>query len=522
METRSIKGFTSGFGSLLLALIVISSITSPLWIQDCASTTYPVSSDKRNLSETNENTKTPYTTFRIREPSLGETFGDQRLFWYVDASISEYVQMLATLLSVGNYCYVYMANDSIELLGQNEAIAKCDALRLSFDLQIYPKAIEIAGYPEGRYGDIDGDLKVTLFLAPLVRLMGRAYLGYYLSENENPNFPYSNTREMVYVDSEQSINDTICTTIHEFNHLIWGNNEIDEAEFLTEGLANYAVDYTGYYSWVTDAVTTSFTLHPEISLLYFNRIYGALWDASYGQAYLFVVYLGERFGNDFLRNLVFTLEDGAPAIDAVLAEAGYDITFNELYLDWITACVIDNPLILDGKYGFESVDYLINKLTCFYQLPEEWSDITHYYYGFDVKKILHPPDSFTILIENPFPYSLGMSIVIKDINGWNVTQKLYSENSDLIEEYISGTDIQEIYIITSLMSATTPTFYGVVGGLDDLPSVKLDFKFIEGDYNPLEQTSEVSYDFLTFIIIFASTSIYLVLKRRRKNRIKVK
>ncbi|MGD9396871.1 MAG: hypothetical protein PVJ05_10620, partial [Candidatus Thorarchaeota archaeon] len=189
-----------------------------------------------------------------------ESFGDQQSFWtYLSRPESMALTAVnATLLSVGDSCYVYMANESIERLGEVAAIAKCSQLGQVFDDVIYPKAVELAGSPDGHLGDIDGDPRVTLFLAPLVRYMGNAYLGFHVPWDECP-FPFSNRREMVYIEAERDFNETVCITIHEFNHFLWDNYEFDEADFLMEGLANLAIDYTGYWYYITDAVTTTYT-----------------------------------------------------------------------------------------------------------------------------------------------------------------------------------------------------------------------------------------------------------------------
>jgi len=103
-----------------------------------------------------------------------EHFGDQQDFWIL---LPEFVQMRATLLAVGNWSYVYMANETIDLYGESFMISKCETLRDEFDTTIYPKAIEIAGSPDGYLGDIDGDPHVTIFLAPLCRYYGSNFMG---------------------------------------------------------------------------------------------------------------------------------------------------------------------------------------------------------------------------------------------------------------------------------------------------------------------------------------------------------
>ena len=442
-----------------------------------------------------------------------EQFGDQRLFW---TNIPELVQLRATLLAVGNWCYIYMANDTIERFGESSMITKCETLRDEFDSNIYPKAIEIAGSPDGNLGDIDGDPHVTVFFAPYRRYYGdNSVLGYYDDKDDDPYNPYSNLREMVYCDSEMSTEDSKWVIVHEFNHMIWGNYEYDEAHFLLEGLAQYAVDYSGYFSWVTDAIANTYTSFPEISLLYFVREYGLLWDASYGQSYIFMTYLAERFGNDFAKKLVSTPEDGALAIDAVLSDFEYtDITFNDIYLDWITACVLDIPSIEGGIYGFESIDYKIQAQTGIgYTFPIQKNDTTHYYYGFDVKTIYADYDNFTFTIENPYPYALGISIAFKDNYGWNVTQLLNTEESDTISLYIEGEEITEAYVITSLMSPSTPSDFGIVYSLSELVSEDLTYIFTEG--NTIGNVEESEYSFLLSILVLPVLCLLYSYKKRR-------
>ncbi|HUT81691.1 MAG TPA: hypothetical protein VMZ29_10865 [Candidatus Bathyarchaeia archaeon] len=460
----------------------------------------------QNLSIDFQNNLVQYENEVQIKAVSNESFGEQHLFWI---PLPDWIQMRATLLAVGNYCYVYMANETIDLLGENNSISKCNSIRDAFDDDVYPKAIEVAGHPNGILGDIDGDPHVTIFLAPTVRYMGTGYLGFMYLENEDPGFPYTNLREMVYCDSEKNVYETICITIHEFNHLIWYNNDWNDADFINEGLANYAIDYAEYYFWVTTAVTNAFTYYPEISLLYFNRFYGSLWDASYGQAYLFVTYLANRFGNNFTKELVFIPEDGTVAIDVALDRFGYNLTFNDLYLDWITACVLDNSDIYEGIYGFESVSYTIQAQTAI--LFDFEMTRTHYFYGFDVKRMYVPRDSFTFKIDNPYPYALGVSLVIKDDNNWTVTQTIYHEDTDKIQIYVEGININNVYVITSLMSPDTPTGFGDVFSLDELISSELTYNFFEG--NAVTDEVENTSPYFLFIPMLASL---LIVKKRKK------
>jgi hypothetical protein len=453
----------------------------------------------------------------INYENTTESFGDQQAFWtYLSRPESmELTAVNATLLSVGDYCYVYMANETIELLGESAAISKCSQLGQVFDDVIYPKAVELAGSPDGYLGDIDGDPRVTLFLVPLVRYMGNAYLGFHIPWNDCP-FPYSNRREMVYIESERDQNETALITIHEFNHLIWDNYEIDEAEFLLEGLANLAIDYTGYWYYITDAVTTTYTLHPEVSLIHFNRFYGRLWDASYGQAYLFVHYLADRFGIDTVRNLVSIQEDGPAAVEIALANAGYNMTFNEVYLDFITACVLDDVESENGIYGFQSLNYTIQRVTTILQpLPFIRENVTHNQYGFNVYRLVTPPDNFTISISKSQLFGTGLVVALINSSGSYVSQFQYPSSFGTISEFIQSSGAEEVYLITTLISDETPTDFQNVFELAEIPSDSLDITISAGD---TRGQSEFDLIIIAFSIlgIVALSSIFIVYRRTKR------
>lgn len=453
----------------------------------------------------------------INYENTTESFGDQRTFLTMLSRPEslELSEVNATLLFPGDSCYVYMANESIELLGESAAISKCSQLGQIFDDVIYPRAIEIAGSPDGHLGDIDGDPRVTLFLAPLVRYMGNAYLGFHDMKDECP-FPFSNRREMVYIDSEKDLNETVCITIHEFNHLIWDNYEMDEADFLTEGLANLAIDCSGYWYYITDAVTTTYTLYPEISLLHFNRFYSRYWDASYGQAYLFVTYLYERFGLSTVKDLVSIREDGPAAVEIALANAGYNLSFNEVYLDFITACVLDDVEIESGIYGLESWNYTIQSYTTVTNdYPVIIENVEHYHYGFNVYRLITPPDNFTIKIDNPYPYAVGVVVALRNSSGWHVSQTQCHYRSATISECIQSNGAEEVYVITTLMSDETPTNFEDVFKLAEIPAERLDLSFTEGDVEGQPMSDLIIFTF-GILGIIALSSIFMVVRRKRR------
>ena len=63
-----------------------------------------------------------------------ENFGDQQDFWTYDFQASEWFEVRATLLAVGQHCYIYMDNRTITSMGQYQAIERSKILSSEFRL----------------------------------------------------------------------------------------------------------------------------------------------------------------------------------------------------------------------------------------------------------------------------------------------------------------------------------------------------------------------------------------------------
>jgi len=447
--------------------------------------------------------------------SENEEIGNQEVFWSIDIGAGMYVQKLATLLSVGEKCYVYMANETIAALGESIAISRCNFYRNGFDEVIYDKNVEFMGHPDGRFGDIDGDPKVTIFI---VDTNGSG--GFYLQKDEIATHPYSNLREMIYIDQRFATSPVALMTImHEFNHLIWFNNEMDEGHFLLEGAAEFSVFYAGYtYDWGNlTGYTNLFSENHQQSLLSFHLIGGRPLMEDYGKSYLFILYLVEQFGIVFLSNLVLAQLDGPLGVDFALNETSSNAKFNEVFLDWITACSIDLEDSALSKYGFMNVEFTVVPDDRIQSYPYQKSDVIHYPYGFHVKKLDHPPGNFTFSITNPYPtYSMGVSVAIQDKYGWHIMQSLHSESCELISINVSGEEISEAYIITTLMLENTPETFIDFIDVGDESYLTLDYLIVEG-YDQTSNTSNnlIGIIFSMIFILYNINKIKMKFKQKR-------
>ena len=128
----------------------------------------------------------------------------------------------------------------------------------------------------------------------------------------------------------------------QFQRLVQWNQDRNEERWLKEGLAALAVTLSGY-----DA--------PESEWPYLKKPDTPLtrWAAGEGQrqaAYLFAMYFHQRFGDEGTRALTSEPANGITGIEAALQEVDPDLTFNDLFGDWLAANYLDSTLESDGSH----------------------------------------------------------------------------------------------------------------------------------------------------------------------------
>ncbi|MHA2040697.1 MAG: hypothetical protein ACW975_02440, partial [Candidatus Thorarchaeota archaeon] len=299
---------------------------------------------------------------------------------------------------------------------------------------------DLAGNPNGTLGDIDGDPRVYI-------LVVEHRQSYYRQTNEGPG-EYSNLCEMIYVCYRTA--NPIRTITHEFHHLVWFNYEFDEVHFILEGPAEYATYFAGYLPNHNMTTRVSdFLTDPHDSLIYFE-----VEAQDYGACYLFAFYLAEQYGVQFLRDLVQHEGDGALGLETALNDAGHNTSFNELYLDWMTALTIDEQGFENDRYCFRAMDATIQEYTSIDSLPYQEEGVSLYCYGSKVYRIISPPDSFYIEMSQPTGGVAGLSVAYRDAYGWHVQQM---QNQGRAIMRVSGESIDAAYFIVSYLYSDAPT-----------------------------------------------------------------
>lgn len=287
-----------------------------------------------------------------------------------------------TLRSVGDNVEIWVANDlaygpnnpkPADVVTQEQA----DKLRDEFDSNIYPVATEFFGTPDA----LDGSN------SPLPEMVGLPK-GYYEGSDKiimlvdnvqdegwnNPSYPFFvagffwqtlenyTDRNIVTIDTnswETRLESTFFgTTIHELQHLIQADNDGSEETWLNEGMSTFS-EYLGGYGHGEGSI--NFYLdHPENSLVNWDEHSvaetGPETIADYGQTYLFTLYMYDKFGKDFIRELaVDGTSQGIASIDQHLKSAGSDKTFTEVYQNFMTALALDDDKV-SSDYNFDSIN----------------------------------------------------------------------------------------------------------------------------------------------------------------------
>ena len=146
------------------------------------------------------------------------------------------------------------------------------------------------------------------------------------------------------------------TVAHEFQHLIHSDIDADEEDFVNEGCSEFAEFICGYapslYTHIRDAAA-----YPENSLVVWEDQGGLEILSDYGHAYLFTLYLYERFGGPFIQAMVGNQDNGITGIDSTLDAFHKHRDFADLYHDWAVALLIDSRTPGGGRYRLKNIDF---------------------------------------------------------------------------------------------------------------------------------------------------------------------
>jgi hypothetical protein len=301
--------------------------------------------------------------------------GGTKLFLDRDLKFKEF-----TLRSVGENVEIWVANDLSFPEGDERPAhvvtqEQVDKLRAEFDSNMYPVATDFFGTPD----TLDGSN------SPLPGMVGLPE-GYYEGSDKvimlvdnikddgyyDPTYPFFVAgffwqtlenymdRNIITIDTnswETRLENTFyATTIHELQHLIHADNDGAEESWLNEGMSTFS-EFLGGYGHGEGSI--NFYLdHPENSLVNWDDHRSAETGpetiADYGQVYLFTLYMYDKYGQEFIRELAKSDLQGLESVDDMLKQFGEEENFTKLYQNFITALALDDGT--GGTYDFESIN----------------------------------------------------------------------------------------------------------------------------------------------------------------------
>ena len=271
--------------------------------------------------------------------------GMAKKFWVLNVDDNNYRNINAKLVFQTPHVYFWIED------GINYTATEVENLVNTFENQIYKRNRDLFG--EEWSPGVDNDVHLTILYA---NNLGSA-AGYFSSADSlMPEIErFSNMSEMFYLSADHiSLSDyfTYGVLAHEFQHMIHWNIDRNEASWVNEGLSELAVELNGF---TTGGFSYLFAGDPDLQLNYWPGNYQGDSTPHYGASYLFMKYVLERFGSDFISELVSQPKNGMCGLDEVLISSDDSptaITSEQLFQDWTIANILQNDEFSDGVYGY--------------------------------------------------------------------------------------------------------------------------------------------------------------------------
>ncbi len=293
--------------------------------------------------------------------------GDRRSFFSIDFRTNQQYTVEATLRAIGKFCYVFVEDSQ---WGRTVNAGTVESVRRGFDdatpadarRGIYQIETDLFGPPP----DIDRDVRIYLLLLDIrdgTTVGGGFVAGFFSPVNEqrgilrDPELGTlirSNELDMLYIDThplDAGSPDGLSVIAHEFQHLIHWRYDPNEEVWVNEGCSDYTMFLCGYS---VQSHLDAFERNPEVSLI--NWPGGTRSQlAYYGAAYLWMLYLHERYGGEgTIAAIVKNRGTGIAGINNALSSRGITKTSPTIFADWKIANYLDDTTFANGQYGYQN------------------------------------------------------------------------------------------------------------------------------------------------------------------------
>jgi len=322
---------------------------------------------------------------------VSRNIGVRERFWVLNVDTNTYRNTYAVLAAQTEHLNFWVEE------GVDFEPAEVKKLADVFEYQIYPTNREIFG-SEWTPG-VDNDDRLVILFAK--ELGGAA--GYHSSKDAimKQIDPYSNEAEMFYLSADYLRLDdpyTYGVLAHEFQHMIHWNIDRNESAWLNEGFSELAVELNEF---PVSGFDLMFSINPDLQLNFWPGNDQGDSRPHYGSSYLFVKYFMDRFGQQYIRDLVAHPDNGLKSIDRVLnsvnefvGQCDQTCQSEDLFQDWTIANLLQDSSIDKGIYSYQENDsipdiLISEKLNC----GDGWKELMVNQFG---------SDYFSIHCERPF------------------------------------------------------------------------------------------------------------------------
>jgi|GEM_PF-1454351 len=350
----------------------------------------------------------------VLPPTQTVLFGDEdpamvvgtttRLFW-VESAAGEWIQIEARLRAASATSYLWIPDSNFSNLSTLDndnllSLAQVTTLNDEFNgtgpvggdgiraLVSNIFSTEWGGEVNGD-GGIDADQHIHILMYDIdydysVNQTGGT-LGYFWGKDEYPDSvmqPYgyrSNEAEMFYLDvhfTDLVPMMMVSVLAHEYQHMIHFNQkallrDVNSPTWFNEMCSMVSEDFVGSIVGIPDGDSPRSRI-PRFNGYYYDSgvtdwLSGSNVLKSYASAYVFGAYLARNFGGaPLFHDMLCRSEVGSAAVTASLTALGTGTSFNQVFGEYTTAFVFDNPAP-EGARSFPALSSSLNGTT--YELP---------------------------------------------------------------------------------------------------------------------------------------------------------
>jgi len=342
------------------------------------SSAQPVPINRAALAVSIENLNPTKIPVVPAQPVRNYQVGDTRSFWVWDNATLQYKLITAKLILISEHAYFWQDADSKATNAFNQDVTAEDWLAASGSFeQSYQRLRTVFGSEENP--GLDGDPRLFVVHSDSLGREG----GYFSQLDQLPAVVESHSNEGQYFFISNTGSSGIASDYykeilaHEYQHMIHANVDADEEGWLNEGLSMLAQQIAGMRgdNWVRE-----YLVQPDQSLWYWSKN-----SADYGQSYLYLDYLYEQLGEDFIKALAADSANGSVSLERTLTQFNSSRSADAFYADAISAAFFNDPTQGGGQFAYK-IPALpdVFPIYEFQSLPASYQDTVQQYGGVDI------------------------------------------------------------------------------------------------------------------------------------------